>query len=333
VNLLEIRNLQVRIGEASIVDVEELTVEGGRHLAIVGESGSGKTMTAMSLVGLQTEDAEVSGSIRIAGEEIVDRRERELRSIRGRRVGVVFQDPLRALNPTMRVGRQVEEALRLHGKLSRRARQQRVRTLLERVRLPDPEAMARRYPHELSGGQRQRVLIAGAIAWEPELLIADEPTTALDVTVQRQILELLQELSTDADMSVVLVSHNLGVVQSLCDEVAVMYGGRVVECGPVDEIIARPRHRYTKALIDANPRFDPGARWEGEPPPLRNIPGTVPAAGHFPEGCPFRGRCDAELGECATMPAPTAVDHRHAFRCWNPVSSESPASRAEVAGR
>ena len=332
-NLLEVRNLQVRIGDLGIVDVEELTVERGRHLAIVGESGSGKTMTAMSLVGLQADDAEVTGSIRLGGEEIVDRGERALRSIRGGRVGVVFQDPLRALNPTMRVGRQVEEALRLHGKLSRRARQERVRALLERVRLPDPEAIARRYPHELSGGQRQRVLIAGAIACEPELLIADEPTTALDVTVQRSVLTLLRELGRDADMSIILVSHNLGVVQSLCDDVAVMYGGRVVESGPVAETLARPRHRYTKALIDANPRFDPGERRAGDAPPLSNIPGTVPAAGRFPEGCPFRGRCDGELPQCSTMPRPTAVDRRHAFRCWNPVCSETPMTRAEAAGR
>jgi peptide/nickel transport system ATP-binding protein len=227
----------------------------------------------------------------------------------------------------------VEEPLRLHGKLSRRARRERVRALLERVRLPDPEAIARRYPHELSGGQRQRVLIAAAIACEPELLIADEPTTALDVTVQRRILDLLQELSSEENMSVILVSHDLGVVQSLCHDVAVMYGGRVVEWGPVADLIARPQHRYTKALIDANPRFDPGARLDGDPPPLRNIPGTVPAAGQFPEGCPFRGRCDGELAECSRMPAVTAVARGHVFRCWNPVASASPTPRREAAGR
>jgi peptide/nickel transport system ATP-binding protein len=203
--------------------------------------------------------------------------------------------------------------------------------LLARVRLPDPAAIARRYPHELSGGQRQRVLIAGAIACDPELLIADEPTTALDVTVQAEILQLLKDLSAASGMSVLLVSHDLGVVRSFCDDVAVMYGGQIVERGPTGEVIARPRHRYTKALIDANPRFDPGTSAVGELP-LRSIPGVVPAAGQFPAGCPFRGRCDTEAENCETPPASREAAAGHVFRCWHPVAHDRRAAIAEVSG-
>ncbi|MEN3284522.1 MAG: peptide/nickel transport system ATP-binding protein [Solirubrobacteraceae bacterium] len=329
--LLTAKDLRVCIGGVEIVRLEELTIERGRHLAIVGESGSGKTMTAMSLIGLQPKDAVVSGSVRLGEQEILQARERDLRLVRGLQVGVVFQDPLRSLNPTMRVGRQVEEALRLHEDLTGRERKARVLALLERVRLPDPGEIARRYPHELSGGQRQRILIAGAIACQPQLLIADEPTTALDVTVQNEILELLRELSRDEEMSVLLISHNLGVVRSLCQEVAVMYGGHLVERGSIADVIARPRHRYTKALIDANPRFDPSEPGMFDEP-LRGIPGTVPAAGRLPAGCPFRGRCEAEVEQCSAMPQFTAAGPHHAFRCWNPVPGElRSGNRAKVA--
>ncbi len=326
--LLRVRGLSVRVGDVPIVDLDELMLRRGRHLAIVGESGSGKTMTAMSLVGLQPSDAVVSGSATFADNELIGRSERQWRTVRGVHIGVIFQDPQRALNPMMRVGRQVEETLKLHQNLSRGERKARAISLLERVRLPDPAAIARRYPHQLSGGQRQRVLIATAIACDPQLLIADEPTTALDVTVQIEILQLLKDLSATAGMSVVLVSHDLGVVQSLCDDVAVMYGGQIVESGATGTVIATPRHRYTKALLDANPRLDsPGPAMTNQP--LRSIPGTVPAAGRFPDGCPFRGRCDAEVPDCALPPPSIAGDDGHTFYCWNPITYESPAMPAE----
>jgi peptide/nickel transport system ATP-binding protein len=333
--LLRARDLSIHVGDVEVVDIDELTLWPGRHLAIVGESGSGKTMTALGLIGLQTGDAVVRGSVTFGGQELVGLTERRLGAIRGARIGVVFQDALRALNPTMPVGRQIEEALRLHERLGRAERRARVLSVLERVRLPEPAALARRYPHELSGGQRQRVLIAGAIVCRPRVLIADEPTTALDVTVQAEILQLLGELSADGGMSVLLVSHDLGVVRSLCHDVAVMYGGRIVERGPVAEVIGRPRHRYTKALIEANPRFDPAGfdprgpeRTAGR---LRNIPGTVPAIGRFPAGCPFRGRCDAELPDCATFPGPVERERRHLFHCWNPITyDQNSPNQSEV---
>ena len=316
--MLEINELSITIGPHQIVSIEHLSIPAGRRLGLVGESGSGKTMTAMSIIGLLPREAVVTGSIEFDGVEMVNRSERALSELRGSEIGTIFQDPLRALNPTMRVGKQVAEALRLHNTVPKQQVKQRTIELLDQVQLPDSADLARRYPHQLSGGQRQRVLIAMAIACNPKLLIADEPTTALDVTVQKEILELLDRLSSELGMAVLFVSHDLGVIQAISDHVAVLYGGRLAETGPTDQIVGSPRHRYTEALIDVNPGHpDDIAASLGQP--LTTIKGSVPPSGAFLPGCRFRGRCPHETEECATEPPVTEMADGHVFKCWNPV--------------
>ncbi len=263
--MLEVRDLRVTIGPYEIVHIEALTIAAGRRVGLVGESGSGKSLTAMSIAGLQPREAVLSGSILHDGRELIGLTDREMARIRGAQIAFIPQDPTRALNPTTRIGKQVEEALRLNTDLSSRAVRKRTLELLEQVQLPDVEALAYRFPHQISGGQQQRVLIAMAIAAQPKLLIADEPTTALDVTVQNEILRLIVDLSTSHRMSVLFVSHELGVVRAVCDEIGVIYGGQLVEFAGCDEILNHPRHRYTEALIGANPGLpedgESGARY------------------------------------------------------------------------
>lgn len=251
--MLELRNLRVVSGKKVLSDIPSLSVSAGERLGIVGESGSGKTLTVMSVVSLLPEGMEVSGSVIFGGQDLLSLKESQLSKIRGSRIGVVFQDPVRALNPTMKVGRQISEVLRLHTDLSARSEvRNKMFSLFEQVSL-EGKNMVNRYPHELSGGQQQRVVIAMAMACRPELLIADEPTTALDVTVQKSILELLRRLCQDNNMGLIFVSHNLGVVQSICDRIAVMYRGNLVEVGTAKQILESPEHEYTKALIAASP--------------------------------------------------------------------------------
>ena len=329
--MLEIDDLSISIGPHQIVSIEHLSIPAGRRLGLVGESGSGKTMTAMSIIGLLPREAVVTGSIMFEGVQMVNRPERELSKIRGSGIGTIFQDPLRALNPTMRVGKQVAEALRLHTTVPKQQVKPRTIELLDQVQLPDPEAIARRYPHQLSGGQRQRVLIAMAIACDPKLLIADEPTTALDVTVQKEILELLARLSSDLGMAVLFVSHDLGVIQAISDHVAVLYGGRLAETGPTDQIVGSPRHRYTEALIDVNPGHPEDINASlGKP--LTTIRGSVPPLGAFLPGCRFRGRCPHETDRCVTEPPITEMDGGHVFKCWNPVEVPATIASADVRG-
>ena len=318
--MLEINNLKVVIGPHTIVDIEHLAVDTGTRLGIVGESGSGKTMTATSLVGLQPNEAVVTGSVMFDGRELIGLGHRRLAGVRGREIGVIFQDPAKALNPMMRIGRQVAEAVRLHMDLSRQGVRDRVLDLLGQVHLPDAESLLRRYPHQLSGGQQQRVLIAIAIACDPKLLIADEPTTALDVTVQNGILQLLRELSVSRNMGILFVSHDLGVIQAISEMVAVVYGGHLVEFGPTDEVIGHPRHRYTEALVSANPGIaDPDQLGEVLNRRLEVIRGSVPPLGRFPTGCRFRGRCTAELDACSEPPEVSHLSEDHLFKCWNPA--------------
>jgi peptide/nickel transport system ATP-binding protein len=320
--MLEISDLHLSIGGHEILAIDRLRLAQGERLGLVGESGSGKTMTAMSIVGLQPNDATTTGSITVNGQAIVGLTEMELSRIRGSEIGVVFQDPLRALNPVMRVGRQVTEAVLLHEDLSKEAARHRTIELLEQVQLPNPEGLLRRYPHQLSGGQRQRVLIAIAIAARPKLLIADEPTTALDVTVQRGILDLLLRLSKEQGMALLFVSHDLGVVQSVSERIAVLYAGQLFEVGPADDIAARPRHRYTEALIASNPgQPDPVLVERHLGQPLDTIPGSVPALGDFPDGCHFRGRCAHEVEACSGDLPVVEVSADHWHRCWNPALS------------
>ena len=318
--MLELDDVGVRIDGHEIIHIDQLALEPGSRLGLVGESGSGKTMTAKAIAGLLPDEAKVSGSVRFAGRELLTMDDRQLSEIRGRKIGFVFQDPARSLNPMMRIGRQVSEAIRLHTKLKKAAVADKVVELLEQVQLPDPAELARRYPHQLSGGQQQRVMIAAAIAADPELLVADEPTTALDVTVQEGILRLLISLSEQRQMSVLFVSHDLGVIRFVCDRVAVIYGGHVVETGRVEDVVANPRHRYTNALLAANPGMPKEGNFSafiGQR--LQTIPGSVPPIGNFPTGCRFRNRCAYATGECTATPPPVTVGNGHRYSCWNPA--------------
>lgn len=259
--LLQVQDLMIHFHNArpgrNAVDGVSFDLAPGEILGLVGESGSGKTVTAMSISGLlPRRQAEVRGSITLDGREILQCSERELLALQGSDISVVFQEPMTSMNPTMRVGAQVEESLRVHTGLSRQERRQRALEALASVELPDPEGICRKYPHELSGGMLQRAMIAAAIVNRPKLLLADEPTTALDVTIQGQILELLKKLNRENGMAILFISHNLHVVRKLCARVAVMQGGHLVEEGPVEEIFRAPRHDYTRQLIAAIPTRD-----------------------------------------------------------------------------
>ena len=295
--LLAIRDLAIDFGTPEepqpAVRGIDLTVTQGSTLGIVGESGSGKSMSMLSVVSLLPETARVSGSVQLAGREALGLGPRELRKIRGSQVGMIFQDPMTSLNPVFTVGDQVGEAIRTHEPgMSRRKARARAIELLADVSIPRPAERARSYPFELSGGMRQRVMIAIAIANNPALLIADEPTTALDVTIQAQILELLKRLVDERNVGLIVISHDLGVVAGVVDRVAVMYGGRIVEDAPVDELFAAPRHPYTRALLGCTPRLDrPNAS-------LTPIPGTPPVLSALHGGCSFRARCGYRQPRC-----------------------------------
>jgi peptide/nickel transport system ATP-binding protein len=250
-SLLEVEGLTVRFGEQTVVDDVSFTIDHGQRLAIIGESGSGKTLTALALIGLTPESATVSGSVRFDGIELVGRRERDVKELRGEQIAMVFQNPLTALNPLMRIGRQVAEPLRRHHGLTKAAAAAAAITLCERVGLPDPERIVRAYPHQLSGGQRQRVGIAMALACRPALLIADEPTTALDVTVQAGVLALLAQLIAEEDTALLFITHDVALVPTVADELLVMRRGVVVEAGTAATIIDAPQHPYTVELLTA----------------------------------------------------------------------------------
>ena len=266
-------------GVSFSVDEEEV-------VGIVGESGSGKSVTMMAVMGLLPRTATVSGSVRFRGEEILGLPENELRRYRGAKLAMVFQDPLTSLNPVFTVGDQIAEAIRVHREMGRKEAMSKASRLLEVVGIPNPDQRARQYPHEFSGGMRQRAMIAMSIANDPDVLIADEPTTALDVTIQAQILEVLERAQTAARSAIVLITHDLGVVAGMADRVMVMYAGRAVELGTVDDVFLRPRHPYTLGLLESLPRVDAG---EGQR--LTPIAGAPPSLLHPPSGCPFHPRC------------------------------------------
>ncbi|WP_157252132.1 ABC transporter ATP-binding protein [Nonomuraea typhae] len=302
--MLSVDGLSVHAGDLRLVRDVSFSIAPGERVGLIGESGSGKSLTALSLMGLLPEGVTASGKAALDGRDLVGVPEKRLMGLRGRTVSMVFQEPMTALNPLMRVGAQVAEVMTLHG-APRAAARARAVELLERVRLPRPAQLARAYPHQLSGGQRQRVMLAIALANEPELLICDEPTTALDVTVQKQMLELIAEVAP----ALLFITHDLAVVAAMCERVLVMYGGRVVETGPMREVFTRPRHRYTEGLL-ASSRLTPrGTR-------LPTIKGSVPPAGGFPGGCVFRNRCPHATPECETEPELTGDGHGYA--CWHP---------------
>jgi len=321
VPLLQLRGLKVDLpthtGWLRPVNDVDLTLEPGEALGIVGESGSGKTMLSLSLMGLLPEGARVEGEAWFAPGEngatarrnLVSLSERERAAVRGAGIAMIFQEPMTSLNPVMRVGSQVAEAIHVHNhSLTRREVAVRTIEALLRARVPDPELRARQYPHQLSGGLRQRVMIAMALAGEPRLLIADEPTTALDVTVQQQILQLLTELRRELGLALLFITHDLAVVAQVADRLAVLYAGRVVELGMTKDVLLRPRHPYTEGLLRASPSL---TRRKLEP-----IPGSVPVLNALPPGCAFEPRCEYRLDLCvAAMPEMLSVSNDHAARC------------------
>ena len=319
--MLEIRDLRVSIEGREIIHIDHLDLQSGSRLGLVGESGSGKTMTVKAIAGLLPDDTKISGSIKFDGRDLLTLSDREFANVRGNKIGFVFQDPARSLNPMMRIGKQVSEAIRIHTDLKGSAVTEKVIDLLGQVQLPDPASLLRRYPHQLSGGQQQRVMIAAAIAADPDLLIADEPTTALDVTVQEEILHLLISLSEKRKMSLLFVSHDLGVVRFVCERVAVIYGGNIVESGLIEEVVTNPLHRYTSALLAANPGMPKDNNFSAfMGKRLQTITGSVPAVGKFPSGCRFRNRCQFATDECSTVPPTVTTDSDHQYLCWNPCS-------------
>lgn len=301
-------------GTVCAVDDVAFSAWQGQVLAIVGESGCGKSAMAMAIPGLLPETARVTGSALLDGQELIGMGEAGLNMVRGPSLSVVFQDPTTALNPVLRVGKQVEEVLRAHVGMTKAAAKERVVELFHRVGIPEPELRAREYPHQLSGGMRQRVVIAIAIACEPRVIVADEPTTALDVTVQATILEILRSLAADLQSAVLLITHDLGVVADAADEVVVMYAGRIVERAPTDEIFAHSAHPYTRALLAATPV--PGASHHAR---LAEIPGVVPSLSSPAQSCSFAKRCDRALEICeSTRPELQPLSDVHSVSCFNP---------------
>ena len=300
-------------------------IEPGHTLCLVGESGCGKSMTALALLRLVPEPGRIaSGSVRLEGRELLTLPEQDMRGVRGRSISMIFQEPMTSLNPVFRVGEQIAEGLRLHLGLSRSEAAARAVDLLRQVGIPSPELRARDFPHQMSGGMRQRVMIAMALACDPRLLIADEPTTALDVTIQRQILRLMRELAARRGASVLLITHDLGVVAETADHVAVMYAGRIMEYAPVGEFFARPLHPYAVGLMHSVPQAVSGPRADR----LSAIPGTVPPLWALPTGCTFRDRCPHAFARCGkeepplltpdreTGVLPHAAPHARGVRCW-----------------
>ncbi|MBL6709502.1 MAG: ABC transporter ATP-binding protein [Planctomycetes bacterium] len=319
--LLEIKDLvtvfHTSDGRLPAVDGVSLSIERGQTLGLVGESGCGKSVTAMSTLRLVSSPGRIeSGSIMFTTEgesiDLVTTPEKQLRQVRGGRIGMIFQEPMTSLNPVFTIGNQIAEAVQLHRKVSRSEARSRALEMLHLVRLADPEQRLDAYPHQLSGGMRQRVMIAIALACEPDLIIADEPTTALDVTIQAQILELLDDLRSRLGTAILLITHDLGVVAETCDDVAVMYAGRIVEQASAVELFSRPLHPYTIGLLQARPNVD--ARDSG---PLATIPGMVPPPQDFPSGCRFHPRCShAREPQCnVEPPSLREVSPGHFVRC------------------
>ena len=315
--LLEVRDLRVSFpapggGRVCPVDGVGFALERGETLALVGESGSGKSLTSLALLQLVPPPGRIDpgSAVVLDGTDVLALSGEKLRDLRGRRIGMIFQDPMTSLNPVFRVGDQITEGIRAHERISRQEARARALALLQEVGIPDPEARLKAYPHQLSGGMRQRVMIAIALAARPELLIADEPTTALDVTVQAQILEVLDRLRETRGMAVLLITHDLGIVAGRADHVAVMYAGQIVEQAPTAQLFARPSHPYTQGLFASVPRIS------GPRERLKPIPGTVPPPVAWPAGCRFRPRCPFAFAKCAELPPPLPVEADHTMRCW-----------------
>lgn len=329
--LLHVSNLRTSFftdkGEIKAVDDVSFSIHSGQTLALVGESGCGKSVAALSIMRLISSPGRVvGGSIQFKGRNLLDLSEKAMREIRGKSIGMVFQEPMTSLNPVMSIGDQIGEVLKIHTNLSDRDIRKEVVDLLGKVRISAPESRINQYPHEMSGGMKQRVMIAMALACKPDLLIADEPTTALDVTIQAQILDLLAALQKDLGMAILLITHNLGVVAQFSRDVIVMYASKIAERATVKELFRNPSHPYTKALLRSLPR--PGER-EAK---LEAIPGTVPSPLQYPPGCHFSSRCPEVMEHCPHHPPPTVrIGESHETVCWlhDENGSEGPQGRAQ----
>jgi oligopeptide transport system ATP-binding protein len=315
--LLELRDYSITFrtpdGEVAAVSKMNLKVRRGERVAIVGESGSGKSQTFLGIMGLLAKNGRTSGQALLEGKDVLTLKPRELDKVRGRDMAMVFQDPMTALNPTLKISRQLTEQLEIHRGFTARAASAAALDMLKRVGIPDPERRFNLYPHELSGGMRQRIVIAMALLTKPKLLIADEPTTALDVTIQAQILDLFNDLTAEMNTALVMITHDLGVVAGLADRVAVMYAGRIVEEAPVDELFENPAHPYTAALHASIPRPDQDVD------DLAVIPGRPPNLQHLPRGCSFSPRCSIAHDDCVdAVPRLEALAPRHCAACFHP---------------
>lgn len=315
--VLQIENLQTHFftdrGQIPAVDGVTITVNKGEVVGIVGESGCGKSVTSLSVMKLVPNPPGkiVGGKIKFKGEDLVTADEKRMRDIRGNEIAMIFQEPMTSLNPVFTIGNQIGEAVRLHTKASKKDSRARAIDMLKKVGIPRAEAIVDEYPHQLSGGMRQRVMIAMAMACNPELLIADEPTTALDVTIQAQILDLMRQLNQEAQTAILLITHDLGVVAEMCHRVVVMYAGNVIEEGDVRTILKKPKHPYTKGLLNSLPKLEESQER------LYSIPGNVPIPGSLTVGCRFAPRCDQATDLCRSeMPQLKAVGENHLSRCW-----------------
>jgi oligopeptide/dipeptide ABC transporter ATP-binding protein len=333
--LLSVQDLRVAFateeGRVQAVDGVSFDLSPGEVLAIVGESGSGKSVTAQTLIGLtRARNSRIEGSVRLGGEELLTAGDAEMRRLRGERIGMVFQDPMTSFNPVYKLGNQIAEAIRAHRPdVSKQQGRARAVELFEAVGIPNGEQRIDDYPHEFSGGMRQRAMIALALALEPEVLIADEPTTALDVTIQSQILRLLEELNRKRNLTTILITHDLGVVAEIADRVLVMYAGKVVEQGTLDEIFYDPQHPYTWGLLGSLTRID-----RPRPQRLPQIAGQPPSLLDLPEGCPFRPRCPHEFSKCPQYPpleARIPESPGHCDRCW--LTAEEKREKRVVEGQ
>ena len=324
-SMLEVKDLNTSFftdaGEVKAVNGVSFNLDEGKVLGIVGESGSGKSVTVYSILQILAGSGKiVSGSIKFKGQELVGAGEKVMKTIRGNKISIIFQDPMTSLNPTYTIGHQLMEAIMLHTDRNRKQAKERALEMLRLVNVNEPEKRLNQYPHEFSGGMRQRVMIAMALACEPDILIADEPTTALDVTIQAQILELMKSLQQELGMAIIMITHDLGVVAQICDEVIVMYAGSICEQGTADEIFYNPRHEYTKGLLRSIPhQDDDGSR-------LEPITGTPIDLLNMPSGCPFAPRCESAMKICLRERCPKiAVNDKHDASCWMNVKAAADA--------